>query len=147
VSASPLEYVEGVTPQRDALVRLYDAVGWSAYTANPDQLVAAVDGSAWVLTAWDDGALVGLIRAVSDDASIAYLQDVLVQPSHHRRGIGRVLVTRFLERFEHVRQRILLTDDRPEQHAFYASLGFSDTRALTKVQLHTFVSYRGLTLE
>ena len=50
-------------------------------------LAAAILGSSFVVTARaDGGALVGLARAVSDEQTICYLQDVLVHPAWRRRG-------------------------------------------------------------
>ena len=41
-----------------------------------------------------------------------------------------------LERDSHVRQKVLLTDDRPEQLRFCASLGFANTRTLAETPLN-----------
>lgn len=67
--------------------------------------------------------LVGLIRVVGDDASIAYVQDLLVKPNHQRRGIATRIMRDAFKRFEHVRQFVLLTDDTAASRAFYESLG------------------------
>jgi hypothetical protein len=56
------------------------------------------------------------------------------------------LVERCMERFEHVRQKVLLTDDRPEQIAFYQSLGFHNTRDLLDTPLNAFVRIEGAKL-
>lgn len=110
------------------LVRLYAKVGWSAYASDPDSLARAVQQSSHVATARDaNGELVGLARALSDDVSICYLQDILVSPGHQREGIGKALVENFLERYVHVRQKVLLTDDESGQRAFYESSGFIET--------------------
>lgn len=132
-----VELREGTEIDPDALRSLYESVGWTAYTRDPERLVAAVRNSSWVATAWDGDVLVGLVRVMTDDVSIFYLQDVLVRPTHHRRGIGRSLIQAALTRFRHVRQKVLLTDDHPAQHAFYEALGFVDTRGTT---LHAFVN-------
>ena len=101
------------------LVGLYASVGLSAYASDPDSLVRAVEPSSYVVSARDsNGTLVGLARAISDDVSICYLQDILVSSDHQRSGIGKALVQRVLERYVHVRQKVLLTDDEPEQRAF-----------------------------
>lgn len=67
--------------------------------------------------------LVGLVRVVGDDASIAYVQDLLVHPHWQRRGIGARLLRDAMERFARVRQLLLLTDDAPAVRAFYEAMG------------------------
>lgn len=125
---------------REALVALYDAVGWRAYTVDPERLAAGVAASGWVGAVWGaDGALIGLCRALTDRATIVYVQDVLVHPAHQRQGVGRALIEACLEAHADLRQVVLLTDDRPEQHAFYAALGLRDTRDMP---LHAFVRLR-----
>ncbi|UEJ84508.1 GNAT family N-acetyltransferase [Brachybacterium halotolerans subsp. kimchii] len=105
---------------------LYGAVGWSAYTRDPQTLERALAGSTRVVCAREDGRLVGLARVISDGASIAYLQDVLVDPGRRRAGIGRALVLEAFAPFSAVRQHVLLTDAEPGQRAFYESLGLSE---------------------
>ena len=86
----------------------------------------------------EDGHFIALARAISDDASVVYVQDIFVCPSHQE-GLGRALVNAILKRYSHVRQKVLLTDDRPEQLRFYESLGFRNTRSLTRTPLNAFV--------
>ena len=123
------------------------SVGWSAYTKDTTSLMKGIHGSSWVISCRDNGILVGLARVLSDDASIMYLQDVLVNPSHQKKGIGARLVQLCLERFAHTRQKVLLTDDSPEQHRFYRSLGFSNTRDIEKYVLNTYVRIEEVDLE
>lgn len=130
----------------DALIALYTAVGWSNYTHDPQHLWRAIRGAHFLVIAEAVGSLIGLARTVSDDASIVYIQDILVHPAHHRQGIGRGLVSAILARYPHVRQKVLLTDNRPEQIAFYAALGFQNTRDLTETPLNAFVRIEGATL-
>jgi GNAT superfamily N-acetyltransferase len=134
--------IEGDVPSADELSRLYGSVGWNLYAESIDDLVIAVDRTTFVAAARDDGRLVGLARGVSDDYSIAYLQDILVMPSHQRRGIGKRLMEAFLARFEHVRSKVLLTDDEERQHDFYASAGFEDIATRPGPRLHAFVMFR-----
>lgn len=110
-------------PEMSDLVGLYQSVGWSLYSNDPERLTTAIERSDWVLTAWVNKELVGLARALTDGAFITYLQDVLVHPDHQRVGIGRALLARWLEDHSSVRQRVLMTDDEPKQLAFYQSLG------------------------
>ena len=109
-------------------------------------LARAVANSTYVVEARIDGRLVGLARGVSDDVSIFYLQDILVLQEHQRRGIGRELLRRCLERFSHVQLKMLLTDDLPEQHRFYEALGYTDIKRIKKPGLHAFVQMDGIDL-
>lgn len=128
-------------PSREELIELYDAVGWTAYTSAPDELMAAIEGSTRVVTARYGEDLLGLARVVSDGASIAYLQDVLVRPELRRDGVGRALVQAVMEPFEHVRQQVLLTDDEPGQRTFYESLGYAEIRDHGDRRLRAFVRF------
>ena len=118
-----------LTPDRpiplEHLLELYASVGWTAYTREPERLERAFDGSTYVVGAWEADELIGVCRVLSDDASIIYVQDILVDPDHQRRGIGRELLKHVLNRYSHCRQKVLMTDDRPEQKAFYEALGFT----------------------
>jgi GNAT superfamily N-acetyltransferase len=113
-------------PAREELLSLYGSVGWTAYTSDPDLLEAAVAGSSYVVTARAGGELVGLARAVSDDASICFLADLLIRADWQRRGLGRRLAAAVLDRFGHVRRHILLADADPALGAFYRALGFEE---------------------
>ena len=132
-----LEYNVGVIHMKDIQIRemvgydegqvcaLYESVGWSAYTRDPDSLKKGVMNSLCVLGAYEDEKLVGLIRAVGDAVTIVFIQDILVHPAYQRRGIGRALIARLLERYRNVRQIHLLTDDIPETVGFYKAVGLT----------------------
>ena len=88
--------------------------------------------------------LIGLARGLSDDSAVFFLQDILVKPKFQRKGIGKKLLENCLERFKHVRSRILLTDDAQAQKIFYESLGFKNIKDLNKFKLNTFVMFDGM---
>jgi GNAT superfamily N-acetyltransferase len=135
----PFHLSSGETPSLSELLALYGSVGWTSYTRDPDALARAVRQSGFVWTARSEsGELVGLIRGVTDDVSILYVQDILVLPEWQRRGVGRALMEAVLTRYDHVGQMVLLTDNRPEQLAFYGSLGFHNTRDLVNAPTNAF---------
>lgn len=140
--AAVFEIIESDFPTAAELEELYGSVGWRHYVDTVDELRAAIERSPFVAVARDRGRLVGLVRGLSDDYSIAYLQDLLVDPDYQRRGVGRSLIEAFMRRYEHVRMTVLLTDDEDRQHAFYDALGFEDTAARPGPPLHTFVMFR-----
>jgi len=105
---------------------LYSAVGWTAYTGQPETLRNGFANSLLTLAAYGDGQLLGLLRAVGDGATIVFIQDILVLPERQRQGIGTALLQAALQRYRHVRQIQLAADDAPETAAFYRANGFQE---------------------
>jgi ribosomal protein S18 acetylase RimI-like enzyme len=133
----------------DQVIGLYNSVGWIAYTTEEQRpnLQEAIQNSTYVVTAWCGEKMVGLVRCISDDVSIFYLQDILIHPDYQRQGVGKKLMLKCLERFEHVRMKVLLTDDEERQRIFYESLGYKNTKDLKKIKLNAFVQIVGMELE
>ena len=125
--------------EADELGALYAAVGWQIYARDPGRLLAAIDQSTYVGVIRKDGDLVGLVRVMSDDVSILYVQDLLVHPDIQGEGLGRLLLRHVIDRFAHVRQKVLLTDDEDRQHRLYASEGFADVSSIDR--LHAFARF------
>lgn len=111
--------------EKKQLIALYDSVGWSAYTNEPERLFSAVAHSLTVISAWADEQLVGLIRAVGDGQTILYIQDILVMEAYQNKGIGYELMTKLLDMHPNVRQKVLLTEDEPDVRHFYEKCQFS----------------------
>jgi len=106
------------------ILALYASVGWTAYTDHPDVLRKGFEKSLLTLAAYEGDQLLGLIRTVGDGETVIFIQDLLVYPEHQRRGVGSALVKAVLNRFSHVRQIELATDDTAKTKAFYRSCGF-----------------------
>lgn len=82
-------------------------------------------GSSRVVLARIDGRLVGLACVISDGATIADLEDVLVRPDCQRSWVRAALVRSALAPYQAVRQKVLLIDNGVAQRAFYQALGFT----------------------
>ena len=87
-------------------------------------LCAAYENSLCILGAYEEKSLVGIIRAIGDGASVLLIQDIIVHPLYQRKGIGTKLIKAMLERYSHVYQIQLMTDDTEKTKAFYKSVGF-----------------------
>lgn len=124
------------------LIELYNSVGWKAYTKGSagQQLLRAIQNSTYVVSAWDNRKLVGLARCLSDDVSVFYLQDILIRPEYQTQGIGTTLLEKCLERFQHVRTKVLLTDNEEKQLRFYESLGYTNTNNNEELNAYIQVS-------
>ncbi len=108
------------------ILPLYASVGWTAYTDTSDALKKGFENSLLALGAYENGRLVGLIRVVGDGHTVILIQDILVFPEYQRQGVGTKLVRAVLERFSHVRQVLLTTDNTPKTIAFYRSIGLRE---------------------
>ena len=120
-----MEIKEYKTYREEEILRLYAAVGWKAYTEDPEALRQGYAHSLLVLGAYENGELLGIIRAVGDGSTVVFIQDILVYPDKQRKGVGTALLKAVLARYPHVRQIELTTDNTPKTVAFYRSLGFT----------------------
>ena len=74
------------------ILPLYAQVGWTAYTQDPSALEQGFRHSLLVLAAYEQDALLGLIRVVGDGATVVLVQDLLGYPDKPRQGIGTALL-------------------------------------------------------
>ena len=106
------------------VLHLYQAVGWTNYTNQPQMLEQALSHSLAIYLALDGDAVVGLVRLVGDGFSSIFVQDLIVLPSYQRQGIGSALMKEVLGDFKDVYQVQLVTDQTEKTLGFYRSLGF-----------------------
>ena len=121
-----MEIREYRTYNEAEILTLYESVGWTAYTDNPKVLQKGFESSMLTLAAYEDDQLLGIIRAVGDGHTIVFVQDILVFPEYQRKGIGSALLQAILDRYSHVRQIELATDNTTKTIAFYKSMGFRE---------------------
>jgi ribosomal protein S18 acetylase RimI-like enzyme len=110
----------------ESIVDLYKAGRW--WREDPGWHAAIprmVRGSFCFLVAREPGGrLVGMGRVISDGASDAYIQDVVVLESHRGRGIGAEIVLRLTARCVEARIGWIGLVAEPGTQAFYERLGF-----------------------
>ena len=106
------------------VLHLYQAVGWTNYTHQPEMLEQALPHSLVVYLAFDGEKIVGLIRLVGDGFSSVFVQDLIVLPTYQRQGIGRSLMKEALEDYKDAYQVQLVTEQTEKNVGFYRSIGF-----------------------
>lgn len=119
-----MEILKMTQYNENAVLPLYESVGWTNYTGRPAMLRAAYEHSLCILGAYENNKLLGILRAVGDGASIMYIQDIIVHPDFQRHGIGTALITDIMARYPNVYQTVLMTDDTESSRAFYMKNGF-----------------------
>lgn len=111
--------------RENEILRLYEAVGWTAYLSQPERIKPAFDHSLCVLELCDEqDRLMGFVREVGDGETILHIQDLIVDPSIQNQGWGTLLLKTMSDRYPQVRQKILLSDDVAETLRFYRRLGW-----------------------
>lgn len=100
------------------LRRLFLSVGWES-GRYPKRLVTAMRNSTHVISAWDGDRLIGLVRALDDGATIAFLVD----PKYQGRYIGDELMKRIMKNFTDLLHVKVIPSD-PRTIMFYERYGF-----------------------
>ncbi|KXU12905.1 Acetyltransferase GNAT family [Streptococcus infantis] len=108
----------------DDVLHLYQAVGWTNYTNQPQMLAQALTHSLAIYLARDGEKIVGLVRLIGDGFSSVFVQDLIVLPSYQRQGIGSTLMKQALADYKDAYQVQLATDESEKTLGFYHSLGF-----------------------
>ena len=81
--------IQTMQPGREEqILRLYEAVGWTEYTRQPQRIRSAFDRSLCVLELSHEDQLLGFVRAVGDGETILYVQDLIVDPDYQNQGWG-----------------------------------------------------------
>ena len=108
----------------DDVLPLYQAVGWTNYTNQPQMLAQALSHSLATYLARDGEKIVGLVRLIGDGFSSVFVQDLIVLPSYQRQGIGSNLMKEALADYKDAYQIQLATEQTEKNLGFYRSLGF-----------------------
>ena len=108
----------------DDVLHLYQAVGWTNYTNQPQMLAQALSHSLATYLARDGEKIVGLVRLIGDGFSSVFVQDLIVLPTYQRQGIGSTLMKQALSDYKDTYQIQLATEQTEKNLGFYRSLGF-----------------------
>ena len=116
----------------DQILEIYKANKWSS-AEKPEMLFNALMNSHALVTAWDDTKLVGLGNAISDGYLVVYYPHLIVHPDYHGKGIGKLIMNKFQEKYGDFHQQILVADGGAIN--FYEKCGFEpagETRSMWK---------------
>lgn len=105
-------------------VNLYKAstLGERRPVDRPDIFSGMLANSSITISAWIDGALVGISRTLTDFSYVAYLADLAVDEAFQRQGIGKQLIEETRKRIQPECMLVLLA--APKANEYYPRLGF-----------------------
>ena len=105
----------------EQIIELYKANEWSSAN-KPEQLYQALMHSHSLISAWDNGKLVGIGNAISDGYLVVYYPHLLVHPDYHGQGIGKMIVAKMQEIYADFHMQMLTADGKAID--FYKKVGF-----------------------
>lgn len=108
-----------------AVIRLYTQADWWAAEDAAEAVQLLLQGSFLVAAAFDGGKLTGMARVLSDGASDAYIQDVVVDAAYRKQGIGGRLVRLLVAELEKRGIGWIGLIGAPGTEHFYRELGFT----------------------
>lgn len=117
-----IEYKESKDFTIPELQRLFLSVKWESGNY-PEKLVRAMHNSTHVISAWDGDKLVGLVRALDDGETVAFLHYLLVDPAYQGQHIGDELMKRIMKCFANLLYVKIMPSD-PKTIPFYERYGF-----------------------
>lgn len=110
-------------PSHD-LRELFIAVGWSDGTENENMIrnfnIPFIN-STFVVSAWDNQKLVGVIRVLSDKIIRSIVYDLVVLPEYQNQGIGTMLLKKCLQKYPDTAWLIETTE---KNVSYYKQFGF-----------------------
>ena len=106
---------------KEDLQDLFLSVEWSS-GHYPDKLAVAMQNFETVCSAWDGDKLVGLLSAMDDGVTTAYVHYLLVNPAYQHQGVGKHLIEMAKKKYKDY-LRIVVVSYNAELK-FYESCGF-----------------------
>jgi N-acetylglutamate synthase-like GNAT family acetyltransferase len=118
--------------QPDELKNLLQAAGLNVYTL--ETTAGVITGSSAYVTVRDGPKLIGFGRLLTDGASIAYINNMAVEPAYQNQGIGQQILENLLRIAGNVNQIFLYTNTADR---LYLRYGFqlSEKRLYVKKKL------------
>jgi len=110
----PLEPVE--------VAAVFDASGIRRPTKDLARIERMFANADLILSAWHEGKLIGVCRALTDFSYCCYLSDLAVANTYQKLGIGRELIARVQASIGDEVALILLS--APEAMEYYPKVGF-----------------------
>ena len=112
----------------DAVCALLHATYWA--NDRPREVIEKGIRHSTCLSLVHDGKLVGFIRGVTDHATFTWVCDVIVDPGHRGKGLGKWIVQCFLEHpnIQTISHHLCTKD----AHALYEGFGFQRIEAMRR---------------
>lgn len=125
------------TARLDEIISLYKDAGWwkNSYGESPEFLRGIVAGSALFAGAFENNKMIGMGRALSDQVSDAYIQDVAVLKEFQGRGVGKKIIQTLITGLNAWGVDWIGLIAQPGTTGFYENLGFQQLEGHVPLKL------------
>ncbi len=118
--------------QIDRIIALYRQAGWWKNSSdNPELVTRIIHGSHCFMVVSIEDGIIGMGRAISDGASDAYIQDVMVDKSFQGRKIGSGIIRKLVEQLQTDGLKWIGLIAENDSQQFYENLGFKQMKNAT----------------
>jgi GNAT superfamily N-acetyltransferase len=120
-----IQYRLGNDLDVDHVIELYKASTLGARRPIDDRtrFATMLKNANLIVTAWEEGLLVGISRSITDFSYITYLADLAVRVSHQKQGIGKELIRQ--TQLHGGPQTTVLLLAAPAAEEYYPHIGFT----------------------
>ncbi len=108
-----------------SVVEIYKDAGWWKDNYSPAFIQPMIEKSCCFAGAFDGDRMIGMGRAISDNISDAYIQDIAVLKEYRGCGIGSKIVEKIIEELKSRDVDWIALIGEPGTESFYKRLGFS----------------------
>ncbi len=127
-----ITYEKNRTLAVDDIVRVLKASGIKRPTEDVDRIGKMFSNANLICSAWDQGTLIGVARALTDDAYCCYLSDLAVDKAYQKQGVGKRLIETVRAALNPQVSLVLLA--APEAMTYYPKLGFEKLGNAFRIQ-------------
>ena len=113
-------------PEIDPLYSLFQTTGWYKHNPiSPCELAQAIANSQYTISAYAGSKLVGFGRVVTDGVLHAMIYEMIVEPDHQKRGIGKRILKLLVDYCLQRNIRDIQLFCAKGKRGFYEKFGFS----------------------
>ena len=105
------------------VARVFDASGIVRPTGDLARIGRMLSNADLIISAWDEGRLVAVCRALTDFSYCCYLSDLAVDRAYQKHGIGRELIRQVQAAIGEETMLLLLSV--PGAMSYYPKVGFA----------------------
>ena len=105
------------------IARVYDTSGIIRPSKDLNRIARMFANSNIIISAWSDGVLIGICRALTDYSYCCYLSDLAVDQAFQKQGIGKTLIQKVQNIIGEEVSLILLA--APDAMSYYPKVDFS----------------------